>query len=633
MRPLRITVPLGRGETPPSFASRLALANGLSVRDLCLDFGTTFKLVISGDSAALAVIAAKGGVTTQDLKEHAFFHTARQQYSYREHILTRTDLRRTSIYVCPECIASDLRDRTTAARVAPFGRAIWQIAAIKTCSIHETSLVQVEHALASSKLHDFSFTIGPAVLGIDALRRGGVIRPQTSFERYVENRVQGQASQSHYLDKFNLQSALLACELFGTYATLGMKNNMRQMSDEQWREAGRIGFEIFADGERGAIEFLEGLPRPLVSNGSFRAHLGGIFHVISERRTVGAVRDLEDFIRDYILSHYPIDPGKVVLGTRVERRLVHSVLTLSRETGLHPIRLRKLLKAAGVLPPSTDGLKNAHCVFPAELGDKIGDSALNASLSLRRAAEYINAPPAHRDLLYKSGLLIPGLSGKGVRAQSTFYPSDLDDFLQRLLSEAVEISTTGPKRLNIPDTAKRACCSAVEIVRLILDNSLSGKWRLSSERGYLSVLVDLDEVREHVKGPENDTLSIEATRQRWKTTANVVRALIRHNYLATVDVINPLNRCPVKAIPIDSIERFEQTYVSLYAMTRLRKVHYKTFIQSLEAGGIFPAVAKHLVGAAFYLRGEVLSFLPETPQILCSTQRDKPRALSGISNL
>ena len=69
MKPLRHAVALGAGETPPSFASRLAAMRRLSGRDFCLDFGTTFQKVVDGDPKALAMrLAGIPGVV-----EHGLF--------------------------------------------------------------------------------------------------------------------------------------------------------------------------------------------------------------------------------------------------------------------------------------------------------------------------------------------------------------------------------------------------------------------------------------------------------------------------------------------------------------------------------------------------------------------------------
>jgi hypothetical protein len=64
---VRFTVPLGAGETPASFVSRLAARYAPSAREFCLDFRTTFQKVVDGDPQAPAIVAAKGGVAPEAL--------------------------------------------------------------------------------------------------------------------------------------------------------------------------------------------------------------------------------------------------------------------------------------------------------------------------------------------------------------------------------------------------------------------------------------------------------------------------------------------------------------------------------------------------------------------------------------
>jgi hypothetical protein len=66
-----------------------------------------------------------------------------------------------------------------------------------------------------------------------------------------------------------------------------------------------------------------------------------------------------------------------------------------------------------------------------------------------------------------------------------------------------------------------------EVVRLILDGKLSRKWRLASERGYMSLLLDLEEVRGLVRGPEHGCLTGMEIKDKLATAAKVVAALIK----------------------------------------------------------------------------------------------------------
>lgn len=105
MRPLRHTVPLGAGETPVSFVSRLAALHRTSARDICLDMATTFQKVVDGDPKALAIVAAKASADPAALTENAFVRTGERRYTFRGEEFTRDDLRRATVVVCPKCLA------------------------------------------------------------------------------------------------------------------------------------------------------------------------------------------------------------------------------------------------------------------------------------------------------------------------------------------------------------------------------------------------------------------------------------------------------------------------------------------------------------------------------------------------
>lgn len=133
MRRLRHTVQLGVGETPASFASRLATLNGLSAREFCLDMGTTFQKVVDGVPEALAAVAYLGSADAGALTDNAFVKTADRRFLHRGQELTRDNLRRATVVVCPNCLAEDI---ASAGRLVPpvaaCQRARWQISALKT---------------------------------------------------------------------------------------------------------------------------------------------------------------------------------------------------------------------------------------------------------------------------------------------------------------------------------------------------------------------------------------------------------------------------------------------------------------------------------------------------------------------
>lgn len=163
---------------------------------------------------------------------------------------------------------------------------------------------------------------------------------------------------------------------------------------------------------------------------------------------------------------------------------------------------------------------------------------------------------------------MPRVSGADHGAADQFALEDLDAFLDRLLDGALPVKAAGDGQVSIPDGAKLACCASGEIVRLILDGRLFRKSRLTSERGYMSVLVDIEEVGALVRGPDHGGLTGLEIKDRLSATAKVAAALIKHGHLKTITVINPVNRCPIVVVPVVEVERFAADYVSLFALAK-----------------------------------------------------------------
>jgi hypothetical protein len=190
-------------------------------------------------------------------------------------------------------------------------------------------------------------------------------------------------------------------------------------------------------------------------------------------------------------------------------------------------------------------------------------------------------------------------------AADQFAAEDLDAFLDRLLAGAKPVKAAKAGQVNIPEAARLAFCMSEEVVRLILDGKLARKWRLRGERGYMSVLVDVEEVRALVRGPDHGGFTAVALKDRMQMHDGTVRRLMAAGHLKTVTVVNPINRCPTVIVPAEEIERFEREFVSLFALARQQGRHHMAVKKELEAAGIEPAFDPKKVGATFYWKGVV----------------------------
>lgn len=609
MRPLRHTVPVCSGETPASFVSRLAALHRTSARDICLDMGTTFQKVVDGDPKALAVVAFKASADPASLAEDAFVKTAERRYVYRGQELTRDNLRRATVVVCPKCLAEDIAAAPQSRpQVVASQRARWQIAALNTCAIHLMPLVVVDKDMTPGTLHDWAHHVGKILPYLPRLVAGAGTRPLTGFETYVLDRINGGPAGPCLIDTLPLHVAIAACELFGAVAAFGRMPNLKTLTDEEWRQAGATGFAIIADGKPGIETFLGGLqasyPYSRAATEGPQAVFGRIYQVLEFGREDKAYDPLRDLVGEFILGNFPVGPGDVVFGRPVETRRLHSIRSLSLETGLHPKRLRKLLSSAGMLPPNADELADGNCLFDAEKAASLARTASAATLSVRDAGTYLNAPRVQRDMLYRSGILVPRIKATDHGAADLFAPEDLDAFLARLLDGAALVAAAGPGQADIPTAAKLACCGSVEVVQALLDGRLTRKAQFVSERGYMAVLVDVEEVRALVRGADLPGLTSQALADRLRVADRVTRKLIAGGHLRTTTAINPVNRCPVTIVPTEDVERFEAEFVTLFAIARQQGRHHMAVKKELKAAGVKPAMDPKEIGATIYRRAD-----------------------------
>ena len=605
MRPLRHTVPLGSGETPAGFASRLAALNGLPAREFCLDFGTTFQKVVDGDPKALSVIAAKGGVDPAALAKYAFTRTGERRYSFRGEVLVRNSLRRAAVAVCPKCLANDIaaapRLRPQAAAV---GRAICQIDSIKTCPVHKSALVVIADDLTPNTMHDFAYHVANAISRIERLAGQVECRQLTGLENYVVTRLDG-GRNSPFLDTLELHAAIKFAEMVGAVEMFGRTPNLKELSDEDWRRAGAAGFVIAADGPASFGTFLSGLQATFDYSGSGnegpQALFGRLYQWLEFGADDVAYDPVREVIAQHIHGHLPLAAGDTVFGRPVEVRTLHSIRSLHLETGLHPKRARKLLRAAGIIGVDQDPLVDANVIFPSEEASRVITRAQGA-LSLPDAGEYLNAPRVHRVLLVQAGFLVPCLSAAAFGAVDQYAIADLDAFLERLLDGAHAVVTPNAGQVDIPAAAKRACCSAAEIVRFVLDKKLKWVGRQAGVEGYLSVLVDLEEIRGLVRGEDHGGLTPYQVACTLGVTDRVARALIKHGHFATVSTVNPINRCPQVVVMPAEVERFQREYVSLFALAKQQGRHFRKLKQEMDEAGVEPVFDVNKIGATFYRR-------------------------------
>lgn len=611
MKPLprSMTVPLCEGETPASFCSRNAMLIGRTAREFCQDAGFGFQGLVDGDRPSIEALATRCRADAGLLLATAAVKTGRTSYRVRNQIVTRAAMPRGTVRVCPLCLEQDIEVGRVPRHVRPYGRLAWQMDAIRTCREHGIGFAVASTDITPARLHDFAVLIQPRLPALDEMTKEARRRGLSGLERHLLDRLDGIAdAEAAWVASFPFYATARICEVLGAVAIKGVGLDPDSLSDSEWQDAGGIGYEIAREGEAGIRSLLVRLQEGFV--GGRRAW--GVRSVFGYLHTalLGTINDpayepLREIVRQHVIETMPVGKSDKIFGTFVSERRIHSIRSATLELGVHRKRLRKLLLAAGVIPEASADLSDERVTFDAiETGPLLARIA--DCLSLEQAGKYLGAHRPHPRLLFEAGFIKPFVIG-GTEAfkDHGFTKSSLDDFLERLLAGAVPLGPNEVGFFSIPMTAKRASCSAMEIVRLLLDGKLTQIRVRPSQVGYLSVAVDPEEVKPLVLEVVPHGLGLVQASKRMRIDSSTVRALVDLGHLPSRKASHPASKRPQIVLDEQDVDLFLSRYGTKAMMSAQMGVRLSQIWRAIKNGDVKPAFDQLPTFVRFYDRLEI----------------------------
>lgn len=619
---LRLTVPFHSDETPVSYVSRLAVRNGTRADPFCKHFELRLMDLADGDEKSLRSLAALGGIKPEPLLANAIIKSGPFHWTFREEPLDRTALRRVRLAVCPACALADIKAHPELLpQSAAYGRAAWLLDIVRLCPIHRIPMVFADQTDSVRLRYDFAQQVR---LLFPRLIELAAVPPQdvSPLQNYALRRLVG-GSGGGLLDTMRIGSAVRLSETTGAIA-LFPDLDAKQLSAEQRDAAGAAGYNAFA----GGAESFRSLMARLKDSVDGRARLdspsvlfGKLYLLLA--RTDNPEYDAEydvvrRIMREYILANFAIDGGQSILGKTVGRRRLHSLQTLARQTSVHPKVLRRHLRAAGLVTAEQMKMSDHNVLFDADAAVAVAAPLANA-LSAADAMEHLNAPRSQMALIIERGFVQARHRAASSGGQDRYASADLDAFLLKLGINSPVVRGHSKFR-SIPDTAKRCCRSAADVIQLILDQRLETK-TASGVRGYLGILVDPDQAIRALRGEDNTGFSLWEAARGMRISDRVLAALIAHEHIATFLAANPVNRRPQKLISVEAVEQFREGYISLFRLAKERNVPIATMKAALDEAGVIPAFDHKQVFARLYrtadLTGKAIGdgLLRPTPKV------------------
>lgn len=616
---LELAPRLNVGETPTSYASRLAIAHGVRAVEICGDFGIRYADLIEGTSVAIGKLAELGGVDFEQLSRGAFVLDHGFQYRHRGEVLVRDCLRRRRIDACPWCLLEDVRGAERDPEVAVFHRAEWCLDVVDTCPVHGVALVMIDAGADDRLRYDFANLVAPKIGRLPTMADRAKLREQTELQKYVLGRLYGLTPHVPFLDQTDLHVAIRTCEMLGTAALFGCKAQFEKLAPEARRNARIRGFEIASGGRDGVHELLHemwyaSLRRRNIDQGSFGRQAFGAIHYFLRTRPDRPVPKDEAFtllrkvVGDFMRENFPLGPGDTVFGQPVERRTIHSVRTLSVETGLNPRRLLKVLHAEGVISKTQVGLSDHNITFDADLGRNAADKQADM-LPHDAAAKYLGITRHQLVALIKAGFIGVAGAEKPLAMRIFVAREKLDELAAKLVQDIPTVARKRPGQLSIVEAADRASCPQVAIVELLLQRKLKSVARLGRGLPYNSILVDAAEVRSIIRPADPNAMSIEQYAKRYGMKTDTARALVRHGHVRGAPGDRARGQHGQILIEVPEADAFRKRYVSLGELQRDSGRGYRAIKGDLASRGVLPALDPEQVDGNFFDRDAVASVL------------------------
>ncbi|QDB99099.1 TniQ family protein [Mesorhizobium sp. 8] len=585
-------------EAAIGYCSRLSAAYGApTLRDFCKHVDVPYMSLINPDSSALTAFANLGGVDVSDLSSRALI-AKKDHYDIGGEVLTKRFIRHPGrgLFVCPACLLDDLEKGSGKPSTRPYLRVAWLCRSVRSCPTHNMRVVRLEVGVPYIA-SDLSALVRHSPEKLRKLVDEGEPLPESDFEAYVQGRLNGQNDGNSYLDGLPLHIAVKLTEIIGAQILFGHRVPMSRLQEDDLFAAGREGYRATRHGKEGIIDHLTTLTRRFMETegpAGGQSIYGTLLDWLRNRP------EFRHLAADHAAENLPVGPANNPFLTGYPRKL-HSVQSASKEYGLHPKRVRRTVIQLG-LADNNPELTDDRLLFDAVASATVFES-LTQAMSSEAARQYTGIRRVTWQVLVQAGVFTPVMERTADGHCYEVYPrTDLDDFMDRM---TCSVGARPTDACGILEAVRKARCSVVDAVQLILDGRMKFVGTVRNRRDFCSILISGTELRELAHQPGHGGNSLAQVQAALKTTDVTVRALTQHGHLACDTVINPINRRPQKIVHPDELKRFKETYVSLSELAKERKSQIGHLKRSFENEGIDPAIELGANAATFYRRSDV----------------------------
>lgn len=600
-------------ETLFSWCARLAdFHAAMSCQDWLKMMEISQNSVINHDPACVTRLAALTGFSTSRVMACGLQRLGDRSYRHGDETFSPFFALRTQTTYCPACLLED-RDPTGPSAGQRVGRLSWVFNPVRTCPRHGTLLQRRPQAGYREKFQDMNL-VAPDDQQLESLAHHAEGRSVSELQRYVQMRFDNGCG-SAWVDRQRIDQTAKACEMLGAVLEFGAHADFDKLTLAQWDDAGNTGFEAARAGEHGircAFEKVASNSMRDHKTGGPQALYGRLYQWLQFNKSKSDPGPIRDVLRAHILDTVPVAAGTRLFGQEVEKRRRHSLVSLSRATGLHFNTLKHVLSSAGFLAGSDAKKVGEWASFDAEKSEAFAHRLLN-TIPVTKIPAYINCNRTQAEMLVREGI-IPKLIPDGQRSGRTLLQvatADLDAFLCRLRAtgQPVEIPSAG--MMDTIAASEIARETVADIVQLLLDGRLSRIEIVSEDLKFRSVLVDPKEVRRAAEEVD-DACGLSAAEVAKRL--GILKSGVSHlrgtrdpdgdPFLPVIEIPNARGTIRYR-FSEDAVARFAAHHVSLTDLAKERGLSSKAMASRLRGQNIEPIKPRTCLGAAIYRRADL----------------------------
>ncbi|QFT58931.1 hypothetical protein FIU94_08845 [Sulfitobacter sp. THAF37] len=605
-------LPFHDDETALSFGARLA-AFHLDTRlvPFLHDIGVHPEALVQGKDAAIDRLATVAGVDRGLLRRNSALSVGKADFVLGGHDLSAEFFARPDTVFCPACLREDDADYANVA-ISRRQRVAWTLRAVRTCPVHGLALICRRGRDYDRKFHELSVQVPERGVALDDLVNNCERRSPSPMQDYALARLDGMAGPA-WLDSQTLEQAVRVSEYIGLLVIHGPAKKASDLTQDQWDQAGRVGFGITSEGEAAIRECLKEAQAAFSQTDGTpgrRKIFGALYDWLSSKKNRREPGDIVRIMREHIFDTMDVAAGDIILGGSLAERRLHSVQSLAAESGLHPKTLRNVLTAGGLIP--TDARFSANHVFDATAGRRLAATVTNA-INVSKLDKAMGCSRPQADQFLDERLLLPladGPKDAAGRLWKSVGQDAVEQLLEKLLSAARPVAFAPSEMVTIAKATEKAKVPGVEIVHLILGGFLSKVVRLQDVDGVASLHVDPEEVRAaigtHVPGISASSAFAMLRIPKATGWALTERTVAPH--LPSIMVEGKNGRHRFFRFDERAIAKFAEEFTTVVRIANEHDLGRKDVAKTLRRHRVRPAIARDEIGIDFYRVEELPEF-------------------------